>query len=56
MELSKAHVDAGLIRRGEPVWLVSVVNAGASDLVPIPDALVWVRASDGLVVHLAPAR
>jgi hypothetical protein len=56
LELSKSHIDAGPIKRGEWVWLVSVINAAASDLNPVPDGLVWVRAEDGIVVRLGKAK
>jgi hypothetical protein len=56
LELSRAHVEAGPIKRGEWVWLVAVMNAGASDLNPIPEALVWVRAEDAVVVRLGGDR
>ena len=52
LELSRAHRNMGEIKRGDLVWLISVINAGASDLTPVPEDLIWVRAKDGAVVHL----
>lgn len=45
---------SGRLQRGDPVWMVEVINAGSSDLYPTPDALYWVRALDGSVFELAP--
>lgn len=52
LDLTRAHGKWGQIDRGEFVWLVSVMSAGSSDLNPVPEALVWVRAKDGAVVFL----
>jgi hypothetical protein len=52
LQLSKAHRDVGSVKRGEIVWLVQVINRGASDLMPVPECLVWVRARDGAVARL----
>ena len=52
LDLTRAHSQWNQISRGEFVWLVSILNAGSSDLSPVPEALVWVRARDGAVVFL----
>ena len=52
LDLTRAHKQWSQINRGEFVWLVSILNAGSSDLNPVPEALVWVRARDGAVVFL----
>jgi hypothetical protein len=52
LELTKAHRKVGAIDRGDLVWFVEVINRGASDLVPVPEGLMWVRARDGIVVQL----
>ena len=55
LELTRAHADSGKVKRGDWVWLVSIANSGASDINPIPDYLVWVRAKDGVVIPLLPS-
>src|SRR5690348_2472937 len=52
LTLTKAHRSIDGINAREWVWLVLVQNAAANDSYPVPDAIVWVRASDGLVVNL----
>jgi hypothetical protein len=52
LQLSKAHRTVASVKRGDVVWLVQVVNRGASDLVPVPECLVWVRSRDGAVAQL----
>jgi hypothetical protein len=52
LQLSKAHREIGGVSRGDVVWLVQVINRGASDLTPVPEGLVWVRARDGVVARL----
>ena len=55
LELTRAHADSGKVKRGDWVWLVSIANSGASDINPIPDFLVWVRAKDGVIITLLPS-
>ena len=52
LDLSRAHTNVGKIERGQWVWLVSVTNAAESDLNPIPEYLIWVRAKDGVSERL----
>lgn len=52
LALSRAHRQIGDIEERDLVWLVAVINRGASDLTPKPEGLFWVRLRDGSVVGL----
>ena len=42
------------LKRGDTIWAVEVRNQAASDLIPIPDGIYWVRAKDGAVFEMVP--
>jgi hypothetical protein len=53
--LARAPAGKGKsLKSGDLVWIVIVDNLAASEIVPTPRAVVWVKAEDGGVFETAP--
>ena len=43
------------LKKGDPIWIVVVVNDAQSDMIQVPVEIVWVRSKDGTVLVTQPA-
>ncbi len=53
---ARSPISAGTLKKGEPIWVVVVVNDAESTILQVPVGIVWVRAKDGTVFITEPQK